>query len=181
MKHNRCYNLESAKELCDIFLNKVNVNIFEKSRETRIVTLRTLFFKILFDLNYMNDRQISDFLKTKGLDMDRSSIYHALKKIDLYYNNYYYFRNAYDIYFDDKKEERLKKERKRSLEAIKLKISSNIFEEKDNLTRLIETIPGEKREEIYELVKLRIKSWSWKSKDKCKTFNSSESISEFVY
>jgi hypothetical protein len=41
---------------------------------------------------------------------------------------------------------------------------------------LIDTVPEERREEVFNVVNLRIKSWSWKSKDQCQIIESSTSM-----
>ena len=48
--------------------------------------------------------------------------------------------------------------------------------EKDALALLIDTIPDNKRDEIYEMVNLRVKSWDWKSKDKCEVIECGTSM-----
>ena len=48
---------------------------------------------------------------------------------------------------------------------------------KDELQLLIDSLPNSKRDEIYEMVNLRVKSWKWKSQDKCTIIESSEGIS----
>jgi len=127
----------------------------------------------------MNDRMISDWFAEKGISRNRSSIFHALKKIDVYYDNFTRFRNVYDIYFNDKKEETIKKERAK-LERLKNRTKSIkqviLNKKKDALGLLIDTVPDKRRDEIYEMVNMRIKSWEWKSKDRCEIIESSTSM-----
>jgi hypothetical protein len=37
-------------------------------------------------------------------------------------------------------------------------------------------VPDKRRDEIYEMVNMRIKSWEWKSKDRCEIIESSTSM-----
>lgn len=176
--------LKIAEELSNDFIKLTKNNLYKKSRESYDVTTRTLFYKILNEINFMNDRQISDWFMQNGMKVNRSSIYQALNKIDIYYNSFEFFRNFYDVYFDDKKQSRKKslQAKKKRLQAIKSSISIKaLTRQKDKLDLIIEDLPKEKREEIFELVNLRVKSWSWKSKDTCKIYDSYESLSEYVH
>ena len=47
----------------------------------------------------MNDRDIEEWFAERGNKRDRSSIYIALTKIRLYYEQFDYFREAYDTLF----------------------------------------------------------------------------------
>ena len=62
----------------------------------------------------------------------------------MYYDSFTRFRSVYDIYFDDKKEETIRKERAR-LERLKNKTKAIkqiiLNKEKDALALLIDTIP----------------------------------------
>ena len=46
----------------------------------------------------------------------------------------------------------------------------------DKLQDLVNNLPANKREEMFEVLNLRVKSWSWKSKDQCEIIESSEGI-----
>jgi len=65
------------------------------------------------DINGMNDRMISEWFVDMGVKRNRSSIFHALRKIDVYYESFVRFRNVYDLFFDDKKRERERIENKK--------------------------------------------------------------------
>ena len=173
------YNKEVADDLVNDFCELTKLNIADNSRTNEKAFFRALLYKVLNDLNGMNDRMISDYFAQQNILRNRSSIFHALKKIDVYYDNYPKFKNVYDIYFNDKKEDSLKKERAK-LERLKKqtkKIKQLLLDrEKDTLNMLIDTIPKNKREEIYEMVNLRIKSWDWKSKDKCEVIECGTSM-----
>ena len=173
------YNRQAAEELVNDFCEITKLNIFDNSRSNDKASFRALLYKVLNELNGMNDRMISDWFAEKGVKRNRSSIFHALKKIDVYYDSFTRFRVVYDIYFDDKKEETIRKERAR-LERLKNKTKAIkqiiLNKEKDALALLIDTIPDNKRDDIYEMVNLRVKSWEWKSKDKCEVIECGTSM-----
>ncbi len=177
MRYN--YNRIAADELANDFCEITKLDILDKSRSNDKAYFRALLYKILNELNGMNDRMISDWFAEKGISRNRSSIFHALKKIDVYYDNFTRFRNVYDIYFNDKKEETIKKERAK-LERLKNRTKSIkqviLNKKKDALELLIDTVPDKRRDEIYEMVNMRIKSWEWKSRDKCEIIESSTSM-----
>ena len=103
------YNRQAAEELVNDFCEITKLNIFDNSRSNDKASFRALLYKVLNELNGMNDRMISDWFAEKGVSRNRSSIFHALKKIDVYYDSFTRFRSVYDIYFNDKKEETIKK------------------------------------------------------------------------
>ena len=175
------YNRQAAEELVNDFCEITKLNIFDNSRSNDKASFRALLYKVLNEINGMNDRMISDWFAEKGIKRNRSSIFHALKKIDVYYDSFTRFRNVYDIYFNDKKEETIRKERVR-IQRLKKKTKSVkqiiLNQKKDRLSLLIDTIPEDKRDDIYEMVNLRIKSWSGKSKDKCEVIACSTSMDD---
>jgi hypothetical protein len=164
------YNKERADELAEEFMTKTGVDVFSKSRKEEQVFLRTLFYKVLVHYNRMIDQNISDWYKEHGVSKNRSSIFIALKKIDMYYKLNYTFRDVYDMYFNNKANKRIALERAEmeALDSIKNKRKPLTFKKsKDALDLLIESIEPDKRKEIYDLVSLRVKSWEWKAKDNC--------------
>ena len=178
------YNKEKADELAQEFMAKTGVDVFLTTRKAEQVFLRTLFYKVLVNYNGMIDQNIEDWYKEHGVPKNRSSIYTALTKIDMYYKLNDKFRDAYDIYFNNKINERiaLEKAKMKALDSIKNKNKQVILKkDKDALDLLIDSIESDRRKEIYELVNLRVKSWEWKSKDQCKIINCSENISDFVH
>ena len=176
----RDYNKENANRLAQEFEQLVDVDLTSTNRRPRNVALRALFYKVLKECNYMNDRDIEEWFAERGNKRDRSSIYVALTKIELYYKEFDYFREAYDILFPNQP---IKIEiKKKAIKTVLDKVNSNKPKiDKDALDELIDSIEGSRRQEVYELVKLRVKSWNWKSKDQCKIINCSESIGDFVY
>ena len=174
------YNKQNADELAIDFEKLTGIELNSDSRETEIMINRTLFYKILKELSFMNDRMISEWFESRGVYKGRSSITHALSKISIYYKSFPSFRDRYNIYFSDKAEEfiTIEKHQKKHLKDIKQNISTNISNKgKDGLQLLIDTIPEDRRDEIREIISLRVKSWSWKSKDECQIIQG-ESILE---
>jgi hypothetical protein len=164
------YNKDRADELAEEFMTKTGVDVFSKSRKEEQVFLRTLFYKVLVHYNRMIDQNIADWYKEHGVSKNRSSIFIALKKIDMYYKLNYTFRDVYDMYFNNKARKRiaLEKAEMEALNSIKNKRKPlTLKKSKDALDLLIENIEPDKRKEIYDLVSLRVKSWEWKSKDDC--------------
>ncbi len=165
------YNKEGADELTNEFCNRTGLDIYSNSRKLENVYLRVLLYKILSLLNGMNDRMISEYFAEYGIKRHRSSICVALNKINFYYGNHKYFRELYDYYFNDShRYEILTGDTKQR------RMASHDPKNWDELDNLIFDLPKGKRGEIYDLVNLRIKSWSWKNKDECKIITCSESI-----
>ena len=155
----RRYNKETAIELTELFEEQTGFNVKDNSRKLKTILLRTILYKVLIDKNYMNDRQVSEFLEeVYGVFRNRSSIFCSLAKVDLYYNQIKDFRDAYDLFFDDKKKP----------------VNPNVIsdEQKNDLYSLINRIPKDKVEDIRQLLELRLKSYSWKSQDKCEVIES---------
>ena len=145
---------------------------------------RALFYKILKDLAFFNDREISEWFKRRGEARNRSAIFTAISKIEAYYINFEGFRNIYDLYFADKKEhfDRISKRKLSGLHQRKSeKEQTNQEKQKDSLQGLIDALPANKRLEVYEMVNLRVKSWEWKNKDKCEIIEGFDGLSERVY
>ena len=116
----------------------------------------------------MNDRMIAEFLGAKGRKTNRVSVYQALTKVETYYTSFKRFRQFYDVYFSDQKELGIKRDRRKKIafkETIKEIDTRQSKIGMDALDILISNIQFDKRPEILELVKLRIKSWEWKAKN----------------
>lgn len=167
MKEKKRYDKERADLLAQRFEKLTGVDIDSKSRIVDEVTLKALFWKILVDFNYMNDRNISEWYKDRGVSRNRSSIHIAMSKIDIYYSNYKFFRDVYHMYYSEEPESYKRDYRKRAVQKEKVtKVLKSYNEhQKDKLNHLIDSLPAEKRAEIYELVNLRVKSWDWKAKN----------------
>ena len=178
------YNKDNADELAKDFEELTGIQLNSDSRETDIMITRTLFYKILKDLNFMNDRMISEWFELRGVNKGRSSITHALHKIGIYYKSYALFRNRYNVYFNDRAEEFLSIEQtqKKAIRDIKQNLHTSISNKnKDALDILIDSVPQDRRDEVREIVSLRIKSWSWKSKDKCQIIQGESSLEGYCF
>ncbi len=189
------YNLEIANSLARYYKELTGINYRSTRRTPKDAYLRSLFYKILVDLNEMNDRMISEYFeKVYKTKRNRASIYHSLLKIDVYYTNYKEFRDYYDNFFLDKadirdiedlRQKRIK--RKAELEKdrlYKLKIMNRISESKKRriaLDDLIATIDDNRIEEIKEMISLRIKSWKWKAKNEYEIIECSGSLSDRTF
>ena len=175
------YNEEIANELLNNFINLTGFDLQSKKRRTEDAYIRCLFYKILSELNEMNDRMIAEFLESKGRKISRSSIYHALTNVETYYTSYKRFRRFYDVYFTDQKELGIKREKqekkafKETIKEIDIRPSEIGL---DALDTLISTLPygSTQRADVTELVKLRIKSYEWKAKNEYEVIECSESL-----
>jgi hypothetical protein len=175
----RTYNVEAAKQLSEKFVEITGLDLTSKTRHQEESYLRALLYKVMVDINGMNDRMISDWFQDMGVKRNRSSIFHALRKINVYYENYVKFRNIYDLFFDDKKKQRERIESKRSerVRIINERIAKKLETgERNKIHELADVIPDDRIDEMYEMMNLRIKSWNWKSKDKCEIIDSSTSM-----
>ena len=150
MKHKLHYNEEIANELLNNFSRLTGFNLQSRKRKPEDAYIRCLFYKILNEINGMNDRMIAEFFEAKGRKTNRVSIYQSLTKVQTYYTGFKRFRQLYDVYFLDQKELDIKRD-ERGMDALEVFISNVKFE---------------KRAEILELVTLRVKSWEWKAQNK---------------
>tara|TARA_R110001599_G_scaffold338031_1_gene556807 strand:- start:272 stop:766 length:495 start_codon:yes stop_codon:yes gene_type:complete len=144
------YNEEIANELLDNYIKLTGFNLQSRKRKPEDAYIRCLFYKILNEINGMNDRMIAEFFEAKGRKTNRVSIYQSLTKVQTYYTGFKRFRQLYDVYFLDQKELDIKRD-ERGMDALEVFISNVKFE---------------RREEILELVTLRVKSWEWKAQNK---------------
>lgn len=192
----RAYDKIGADRLLKEYVDLTGMDYQSTLRKPRDAYLRALFYNVLKRCNNMNDRMVKEFYADKGVKRDRSSIYHSVSKVDIYYLNYKEFRMFYDSYFDDKKADYIEKKdtgvRKEALRATSTKLSKDDYIElqnyrtkdithKDLLDRLIESLPEDKRSDIYEMVNLRVKSWDWKSKNEYEIIESTDGLSSRAY
>jgi len=166
----RVYEYELAKELLDDFNSRIDYDLTIKSRKPKISALKSLLYVVLSRKANMTDRCICEFLNSNNMYSVRSSICASRNKIDDYYKELNYIRRIYDIYFDDKSEIFLIDKKLNHLkirEAAIEKKKKDIIASDDFLVKLVRDVPKERRREVYDLIELRIKSWSWKTNDKC--------------
>ena len=181
MKHKLHYNEEIANELLDNYIKLTGFNLQSKKRKPEDAYIRCLFYKILNEINGMNDRMIAEFLEAKGRKINRVSIYQALKKVRTYYTSYKRFRQFYDVYFTDQKELGIKADKIEKI-AFKETIKEIDTRQKkigmDALELLINDLPygSIQRADVTELVTLRVKSWEWKAQNKYEIIEGSGSL-----
>jgi hypothetical protein len=181
---NKDYSISDANKILEDFQELSGVDPLILSQKPIDAYFRALLYKVLMDFNYMNDRQIEDFFWSKRIKRTRVAVYHAIRKIDLYYHNYSDFRNVYNIYFDDKIEEfkLLDNKIKGKAEELNNRVKGILpKKENDALQLLINSLPSYRRDEVYEIVNLRVKSWNWKSKDKCEVIESSDGVTSSAW
>ena len=181
---NKDYSIADANKILQDFQELSGVDPLILSQKPIDAYFRALLYKVLMDFNYMNDRQIEDFFWSKRIKRTRVAVYHAIRKIDLYYHNYSDFRNVYNIYFDDKIEEfkLLDNKIKGRAEELNNRVKGILpKKENDALQLLINSLPSYRRDEVYEIVNLRVKSWTWKSKDKCEVIESSDGVASSAW
>tara|TARA_R110002126_G_scaffold40976_1_gene119811 strand:+ start:1533 stop:2114 length:582 start_codon:yes stop_codon:yes gene_type:complete len=181
---NKDYSIADANKILEDFQKLSGVDPLILSQKPIDAYFRALLYKVLMDFNYMNDRQIEDFFWSKRIKRTRVAVYHAIRKIDLYYHNYSDFRNVYNIYFDDKIEEfkLLDNKIKGRAEELDNRVKGILpKKQNDALQLLINSLPAYKRDEVYEMVNLRVKSWAWKSKDKCEVIESSDGVTSSAW
>ena len=189
------YNLEIANSLAKYYKRLTGIDYKSTRRTPKDAYLRSLFYKVLIDLNEMNDRMISEYFETTyNTKRNRASIYHSLKKIDLYYITYKDFRVFYDNFFTDKADVRViedlrqkRIENKRQIEKdrqYKQQIINRLSESKKKriaLDDLLADVDDDRIDELTELISLRIKSWSWKAKNEYQVIECSGSLEGSVF
>jgi hypothetical protein len=175
------YSNVNANKILKDFENLSQVDPLIKSQKSKDVYFRALLYKVLMEFNYMNDRQVEALFFSKGVKRTRVAIYHAVSKIDMYYDNFADFRELYNVYFDDKlNQTKIIETKIRSKENdLNNRVNSNTLQVKaDKLQLLMNEIPAYRRDEAFERLNLMVKSWSWKSKDKCEVIQGDSSVSE---
>lgn len=149
--------------LLDKFLEEFNEfgcpNIFQNTRLKDVVQHRQLFHTILRKKYKMTFQAIADYSGYKGRSCKHETIMHSVRQtVGFNYYSSIEIAYIYDQFFDDKKNDRIKD----------ITDNKKVVRISDNkLQELIRDIPRNKEKEIYDLVLLRIRSWSWKNEDKC--------------
>lgn len=172
---------------CEKYLKEFNslhnVDIFKNTRKNPVIQYRQLFHTILRKQGNMSLQKIADFTTYKGRKCDHTTVMHSVKKT--LETNYYAFDDIaelYDLYFNDKKAEREQKERDSYYSQQYTKRLNKLYKIEDKrFNRLVSKIPKDRVDEICDMLELRIKSWDWKTKDRCQIIESSESISNNVF
>ena len=147
------------------FKKILKIDPFQKTRKQPTPFLRAMFYKMLYCKGF-NDKETEDIMFRLGYKVDRSTIYVSLSGLETNYKMNPAWRYYYDKFFSDFKEK---------YEPVHI-LNKKDDREKDKLDVLIDSISKENREEIYELVNLRVKSWEWKSKDRCEIIEGSSPL-----
>ena len=176
------YDLTVANMIANYFSEATGFDLRSESRTPRYSYLKSMLYKLFKDYNDMNDRMISEYFRDEiGVSKNRSAIYTALNKVDVYYLNYKEFRDYYDTFFKDKIKQRWEKEAERKEYLATKKVKRSKFNDtvsfielnRSSLKESISNLPDNKVKEIRDLVNLRIKSWDWKSEDSCEIIDCS--------
>lgn len=132
------------------------LEIFESTRRRDISETRYLLYYLLNNELDLSDTYISLLCKERGLNRERSSINIGYNKALNYIKQSPRLRGIYRDMHPDKFRKNIE-------------VNDNpVFTERwgeikdDDLDLLARDIPYERRKEVYERVKLQIKSWSWK-------------------
>lgn len=159
-------NIEVCERYYEEFKQFGVPDIFQETRQRPVVEYRQLFHTILRKKYKLTYQAIADYTEYKGRHCHHAAVINGINRtLDTNYYAFDYIGEVYDAYFDDKKEERMAK-----LMAKERKVS---FSKHNKLSELIRDVPTEKLDEVYNMVLLRVKSWSWKSNDKCLTVTGS--------
>lgn len=156
-----------AEKLYNYFLNELEIDVAEKRRNFLIPEYRSLFNTILTRKHKFRLCEIQRFYKEKGSRFVHNSVLNSLSKFKQYSKEL----PELDFIFNE-------------LFPIKKKESTIIKLDRRELTplqKLVDNLPKERQDEIFELISLRIKSWEWKSRDRVKVYSSSESLSEYTF
>ena len=79
-------------------INKLSdINVFENSRSSKVVEVRSLLNKILYDFKNMTLAQIRDFYRNTGKSMDHATVLHSLRN----FNMYRMYNPKLNEYFDE--------------------------------------------------------------------------------
>ena len=151
--------IEKARELLVKFSKQTGIDFNIRTRTRSHVIIKTLFYKLLLEKTEMKDVQIAAFMTLEsGVYTSRSTVYHSLRRVDDYYNDFEFFRDYHDIYF---------KNNQISDDEVEFKIK-HITDNKDKkaIYNLLDTLDEKKLENVREMVELRVKSFAWKSIDK---------------
>ena len=150
--------------------NKHNVpDIFQETRERSVVEHRQLFHTIMRKKYKYTFQSIADFMTFYGKPTKHDLIMYSVKRtLETNYYNSDSVAKIYDQYLDDKREERIAKMSVNLNKVPHLRARGSFSSVQTKLQELVRDIPKEREQEIYDLVLMRVKSWSWKNKDNCK-------------
>ena len=137
------------KDLVDNIRLKCGFNFIEKKRDSKYVEARSIMYKILKEDHGFTFQLIADKLMSIGYDFKLSSVRHGYTTFSMYYDFSEYTKNLY-------------------LKLTNKPIDSRLETE---LQTYIKSISSKKHDELLKVVKLRVSSWEWKSKDLVKEYS----------
>lgn len=177
-------------------------SIFKMSRKPKTLVTRIYFCWVLKNKYELNDRQISELFLARGVVYNRSSIFMALKKFDQYLKNFEFMRNLHVEYTrsnivnkmelldiinqsshlkDDEMVSLVKKKlRIRDFkERVKKKVNRELSQTEKDIATALAGLSYEQEEEVLAMVRMKVKSFNWKSKDVIKVYTGSGTIDAF--
>ncbi len=110
-----------------------NVNVFENNRSSKVVEVRSLLNKILYDFKNMTLAQIRDFYRNTGKSMDHATVLHSLNNFDMYRR----YNPKLNEYFNEMVEDYKPTSKKSKINFIEKKIKYMSDENLDKTHRLV--------------------------------------------
>ena len=77
-------NMTEALKIAKRINRLSDVNVFDNSRSSKVVEVRSLLNKILYDFKSMTLAQIRDFYINKGKPMNHATVLHSLQNFNMY-------------------------------------------------------------------------------------------------
>ena len=153
--------LKEVEKLFNYFKSQLNLDLLAKNKTQVLVKYRSLFNTLVVKKLKISQCHLIKFYKEKDRKFTSSDIAHSLRMFEDYKKSYPEVRELYIELYPSK-------------ENNKQKPTINVFDRPltpiqklvDNLTELQEI-------ELMDLIKLRQKSWEWKSKDKITIYEGS--------
>lgn len=155
--------------ILDYVVNEIGINVTVKCRNRLYPEYRSLINTIAFRKYILSPSEMCRFWAKNGLKIKHDNILYSVSKFDVYSSGLPELNYYLNKFFPEATEVKEKK--------VELIDNKNLSE----LQNLVAKIPKYRQDEIKELVELRIKSWSWKSKDNVKVYEGGTNISKMVY
>ena len=139
--------IERAEGICGF-------SLLEDCRRTELVEARSMVFYILNKEKRVTTDSIAKSLVKLGFIRDRSSITNSLLNFDAYYNSSEFARELYADLTDREIVEEVEKPRRKLTD----------------LEYYLTTIPLDMHYRLLDTVKLKVRSFDWKSRDNVKSY-----------
>jgi len=170
--------------------------IFTRSRKQKDLMVRVFFCYILIKEYKLKDREVTTIFADRGVKYDRSSIYIAIRKFDYYLKNFIFMQQLYskysevnydikgdlldliydNYYLKDKEFLSIVNEEMSSL-SDSVKVSEEVVSDvvvSDNaiaIAELTDSLTAVQEAEVLDMVRLKVRSYAWKSRDNVKIFS----------